>query len=157
MPTKSLPSSSPAPANPVRRRISTATGPRSTIGAVALARRRHRITLAKFILPGAALLLLCTIAAWPEVERIEGGARTAIAHITGDITAARVTGATYHSVDAQGRPYTVTAATAQQDGPERVNLTLPKGDITLQNGYLAHGEGKTGRVHAAREPARPVA
>jgi len=144
MPTKSLPTSPSAAPPPVRRRISTATGPRSTLGAAALARRRHRITLAKFVLPGAALLLLCTIAAWPEVERIEGGARNAIAHLSGDITAARVTDATYHSVDAQNRPYTLTATTAQQDGPDRINLTSPKGDITLQNGTWLMVRAKQG-------------
>ncbi len=102
------------------------------------------ILVAKWLLPAAALVLLCTLAMWPEVERIETGARTAAAHLGGDITAARVTGAQYHSVDDHGRPYTLTAAIAQQDGPERVNLTTPKGDITLQNGTWMMVKAKQG-------------
>src|SRR5207249_6958059 len=47
---------------------------------------------------------------------------------------ARVTDARYHGVDEKGRPYTVTAATAQQDGPGRINLTVPKADVTLEDG-----------------------
>ena len=55
-----------------------------------------------------------------------------------------MTDARYHGVDDHGRPYTVTAATAQQDGPERVNLTTPKGDITLQNGTWLMVQSKLG-------------
>jgi lipopolysaccharide export system protein LptC len=143
MPTKPLPTPSLIPAKPVKRPISTATGPRSTLGAAALARRRHRITVAKFLLPGVALLLLVSLAVWPEVERIEAGAHAVVTRI-GDVAAARVTDATYHSVDAQGRPYTVTATIAQQDGPERINLTMPKGDITLQNGTWVMVKAKQG-------------
>jgi lipopolysaccharide export system protein LptC len=125
--------------------IATSSGPRGTLlGAAALARRRYRITLAKFALPAVALLLLSTIALWPEVERIETGARTRLAHLAGDVTAARVNIAQYHSVDAQGRPYTLTASVAQQDGPERINLTDPKGDMTLQNGAWIMVKAKQG-------------
>jgi lipopolysaccharide export system protein LptC len=109
-----------------------------------LARRRGRVTLAKFVLPAVALLLLCTVALWPEVERIEGGARKAVSHLAGDVTAARVSDAKYHSVDQNGRPYTLTATIAQQDGPERINLTAPKGDITLQNGTWLMVKAKQG-------------
>ena len=38
-----------------------------------------------------------------------------------------MTDARYRGVDEQGRPYTVTAATAQQVAPERVNLTDAEG------------------------------
>jgi lipopolysaccharide export system protein LptC len=120
------------------------TGPRRRADAADLARRRHMILLAKWALPALALALLCTIAAWPEVEQLETGARVAAAHIVGDVTAGRVTDAQYHSVDAQGRPYTLTATIAQQDGPERINLTTPKGDITLQNGSWMMVKAKQG-------------
>ena len=98
----------------------------------------------KWILPAVALALLGTIAAWPEVERIEAGARTAVSRFSGDVTAARVTNAQYHSVDVHGRPYTVTATIALQDGPERINLTAPKGDVTLQNGTWLMVKSKQG-------------
>jgi len=124
--------------------IAGASGPRRRARAADLARRRHLILLAKWILPATALVLLCTLAVWPEIERIEAGARTAAAHVSADVAAARVTDAQYHSVDDHGRPYTVTAAIAQQDGPERVNLTTPKGDITLQNGTWMMVKAKQG-------------
>jgi len=102
------------------------------------------ILLAKWILPLAALLLLCTLALWPEVERIESGARAAATQFSADVTRARVTDAQYHSVDQHGRPYTLTAAIAVQDGPERINLTTPKGDITLENGTWMMVKAKQG-------------
>ena len=52
--------------------------------------------------------------------------------------------ARYHGIDEKGRPYTLTAATAQQDGPERVNLTIPKGDITLEDGTWLMLQAKQG-------------
>jgi lipopolysaccharide export system protein LptC len=124
--------------------ITGAGGRRRKADAADLARRRHVIVLAKWVLPVVALALLGTIAAWPEVERIEAGARTAASRFSGDVTAARVTDARYHSVDVHGRPYTVTATIALQDGPERINLTMPKGDVTLQNGTWLMVKAKQG-------------
>ena len=137
----------PAPRAPDRRAarqmIATAANPRRRVTAAGLARRRQMITLAKWSLPVLALLLLCTIALWPELQQIEAGARTAT-RIAGDIAAARLTDAYYHSVDEHGRPYTLSASIAQQVGPERVNLTLPKGDITLENGSWIMVKAKQG-------------
>jgi lipopolysaccharide export system protein LptC len=99
-----------------------------------LARRRIVITLTKWLLPTFALLLLSTIALWPQIDRAKDSARIAFQRMGGEVGGARLTDAHYHGVDDRGRPYTVTAATAQQDGPERINLTVPKGDITLQDG-----------------------
>jgi lipopolysaccharide export system protein LptC len=144
MPTHPLPTGSAFPTRAARRLIGRDTGPHRRADAAELARRRHLILLAKWLLPAAALGLLCTLALWPEVERIETGARTAAGRLSADITAARVTQAQYHSVDDHGRPYTLTASIAQQDGPERVNLTTPKGDITLQDGTWMMVKAKQG-------------
>jgi lipopolysaccharide export system protein LptC len=144
MPSRPLPIRSPAASRAGRELFAGTAGPRRRADAAELARRRHMILLAKWLLPAVALGLLSTIAAWPEVERIESGARIAVKHLAGDVTAARVTDAQYHSVDDHGRPYTLTAAIAQQDGPERVNLTTPKGDITLENGTWMMVKAKQG-------------
>jgi lipopolysaccharide export system protein LptC len=101
------------------------------------------ILLAKWLLPATALALLCSLALWPEVEQVQTSVRTAASRL-GDVTAARVTGAQYHSVDDHGRPYTVTAEIARQNGPERIDLTAPKGDITLQNGTWLMVKAKQG-------------
>jgi lipopolysaccharide export system protein LptC len=98
-----------------------------------LARRRFFVTVMKWLLPVLALGLLCTLVLWPEVERIQTNASRA-ARFVGDISAARLTDPSYHSVDEHNQPYTLTAKVAQQAGQGRVNLTQPKGDITLQNG-----------------------
>jgi lipopolysaccharide export system protein LptC len=99
-----------------------------------LARRRIVITLTKWLLPAAALLLLATVALWPQLDRARDTARIAFQRMGQEVGGARVTDARYHGVDEKGRPYTVTAATAQQDGPDRINLTVPKADITLEDG-----------------------
>src|SRR5665213_718575 len=109
-----------------------------------LARRHFVITLTKWLLPAGALMLLASIALWPEFERATEQARLSFGRISNEVDGARLTDARYRGVDEQGRPYTVTAATAQQQGPDRVNLTQPKGDITLQDGTWVMLQSKQG-------------
>ncbi len=109
-----------------------------------LARRRLVITLTKWFLPTAALLLLATIALWPEIDRMQDSTLIAFKRVTDEMGGATVVNARYRGVDNQGRPYTLTAATAQQDGPDRINLTTPKGDITLSNGTWLMVHSKKG-------------
>ena len=99
-----------------------------------LARRHALITLTKWLLPVGALALLASIALWPEFDRAADQTRVSFRHLTNEVEGARLTDPRYRGVDEQGRPYTVTAETAQQAGPERINLTTPKGDITLKDG-----------------------
>jgi lipopolysaccharide export system protein LptC len=99
-----------------------------------VARRRFMIMLAKYTLPSVALMLLALIALWPEFQRMIGHARLNMAHISGEVEGGKLIDARYNGIDEKGRPYTVTAATAWQIDPERVGLTMPKGDITLENG-----------------------
>jgi lipopolysaccharide export system protein LptC len=131
------------------------SGPQRTMGAAVArmrrpptpgreARRRLFILLSKFLLPVAALALLVTIAMWPELQRATDKARIAMRQVSGEVQGATLTDAVYHGVDDHGRPYTLTAATAQQVGPERINLTIPKGDITLANGTWLMVQAKDG-------------
>jgi lipopolysaccharide export system protein LptC len=99
-----------------------------------IARRRFLITVTKWILPLGAMGLLALIALWPEIDRATSKARLAMNHITGELDGGKLVNARYNGVDEKGRPYTVTAATARQMSPERVVMTMPKGDITLENG-----------------------
>jgi len=99
-----------------------------------LLRRRLLITTTKFILPMIGLALLATIALWPELDRANNAARIALRQLAGEVDGGQVIDAHYHGVDDQGRPYTLTAATATQDGPAKFNLTQPYGDMSLQNG-----------------------
>jgi lipopolysaccharide export system protein LptC len=109
-----------------------------------LMRRRVLITLTKWLLPLAALGLLTTVALWPELDRAKEQARLAIGRVSGEVEGGRLVEARYHGVDEKGRPYTLTAATAHQLSPERVDLTSPKGDITLENGTWLMLQAKDG-------------
>ena len=109
-----------------------------------LARRHIAITLTKFLLPALALALLSSIALWPEFDRARDEARQAFRRISSQVDGAQLIDAHYHGLDDKGRPYTLTAATAQKVSPERVNLTTPKGDITLQNGTWLMLQAKQG-------------
>lgn len=97
-----------------------------------MARRHLFITLTKWLLPLGALLLLASIALWPEIGHMRDTVRIAVEQTSAG--GATLTDARYHGTDDHGRPYTVTASTAQQDGPDRINLTAPRADITLTDG-----------------------
>ncbi len=99
-----------------------------------LARRRWGVGIAKRLLPVAALALLASIALWPEFARETSRARLAYRRDAVAAQSGMMTQASYHGVDERGRPYTMTAAQAHQISPERVNLTEPKGDVTLESG-----------------------
>ncbi len=133
------------PPRPPARQLIAASGTalRHRLSHADIARRRVMVTLTKWTLPVVALALLCTLALWPEVERIQSKAQTAMRFL-GDISAARLTDPRYHSVDEHNQPYTLTASMAQQVGPDRINLTLPKGDITLQSGSWVMVDSKQG-------------
>jgi lipopolysaccharide export system protein LptC len=99
-----------------------------------IARRRFLITATKWMLPMAAMGLLALIALWPEISDTTIKARLSLAHVSGEVDGGKLIDARYNGLDEKGRPYTITAATAWQIDAERVGLTLPKGDITLENG-----------------------
>jgi lipopolysaccharide export system protein LptC len=109
-----------------------------------IARRRFLITLTKWVLPLAAMTLLAMIALWPEIDAATTKARLAINHVSGEIEGGKLVDARYKGLDEKGRPYTITAATAWQIDTEKVGLTLPKGDITLENGTWLMLSAKTG-------------
>lgn len=109
-----------------------------------MARRRLMIRVIKWLLPAVALALLSSLALWPELNHATDAARLAFGQVTGNIGQARLIDARYHALDDRGRPYTVTAAVAQQDGPNRIDLTKPKGDITLTNGTWLMLQAKQG-------------
>src|SRR6476469_9556436 len=145
MSVRPLPARQPPPRRPGRQLVAaTASRVRQPPSPGGLARRRLVISLTKWLLPAAALLLLAVIALWPQFDRLRDSARIALQRAASEVGGATVTDAQYRGVDDQGRPYTLTATTAQQDGPDRVNLTTPKGDITLSNGTWLMVHSKLG-------------
>lgn len=109
-----------------RRRIPSARG---------IAVRRFAVISAKWLLPLLALALLTLVALWPELTRVSDEGRVAFRRMFGAAAdSATLVEPHYHGADERGRPYTLTADTATQAGPERVNLVAPKGDATLEGG-----------------------
>jgi lipopolysaccharide export system protein LptC len=99
-----------------------------------LVRRRWMVAVAKRLLPVAALALLSLVALWPEIANQTDRARLTYRRGGVESQSGQLTDATYHGVDSRDRPYTMTASIAQQVTPERINLTDPKADMTLESG-----------------------
>jgi len=110
-----------------------------------LVRRRATLTAVKWLLPLGALLLLGAVALWPELNRIIGSSRLAMRGLAAvELGTGRMVAPRYRGVDARGRPYTVTADSAKEAGPERIDLVAPKGDVVMQNGAWLMLEGRDG-------------
>ena len=72
----------------------------------------------KWILPVAALLLLVSIATWPEIDRSMNSARMGLKQLAQvQMDSGRMIGPRYHGVDGHNRPYMITADEAQQISP----------------------------------------
>lgn len=125
---------------PRGERLMNAAPRRAIAGA---ARRSTSVRLAKRLLPVVALGLLSLVALWPELgrdERSRFALRTrGLEPQTGQLTDVR-----YSGVDERDRPYTMTASTAHQVSPERVNLTSPKGDVSLESGAWLMAQARRG-------------
>lgn len=110
-----------------------------------IARRRILVNLTKWLLPVAALLLLASIALWPEIARVRDQGRIAFRRaFSVEPDSGRMKQARYRGVDERGRPFAVTADTAMQAGPVRIDLTEPKGDLVTENGSWVMVEAHEG-------------
>lgn len=93
------------------------------------------LTLTKWLLPLGALLLLASIALWPEIARLKDQGRITIRRaFSMEPDSGRMKEPRYRGVDERGRPYTITADSALQPGPLRIDLVEPKGDLVPENG-----------------------
>jgi lipopolysaccharide export system protein LptC len=99
-----------------------------------IARRRWFVAIAKVLLPMLALALLATIALWQDLTNNSARARFSYRRGGLDGAVGLILEPRYHGVDERNRPYTVTAASGRQNGPERFDLVEPKADVTLENG-----------------------
>ena len=132
------------------RLASSRTLSRTVPKAKRIKRRRTVILTTKWLLPVCALLLLGSIAAWPELERARDAGRVAFRRVFSiDPDAARLTEPRYRGVDERSRPYTITADSGQQvgqasDGSERIKLVEPRGDTTMENGGWVYVRSKDG-------------
>lgn len=110
-----------------------------------IARRRVVVTLTKWLLPVAALALLSSVALWPEIARVRDQGRIAFRRaFSVEPDSGRMKQARYRGVDERGRPFTVTAESALQNGPVRIDLTDPKGDLVTESGSWVMVEARDG-------------
>ncbi len=114
-----------------------------------MARRQALVRLAKLGLPAAALVLLCLLMFWQELEGKEG--RLSFRRGPGIVAEAlQITAPLYQGLDEANRPYTVTARLARQQpgavepGAEIVDLEAPRADITLTDGAWLLIESRDG-------------
>ena len=108
----------------------------SRVTAEDFVRRSQKVSALKRLLPAAGLLLLAALVAAPELRSGPDANRVAyhINSTTAALPASKLFGAKYHGTDQQGQPYTVTADSAVELGPDNVTLAAPMGDITLKSG-----------------------
>lgn len=119
--------------------------PRPSPAPARFVRRRAVVTWVKRLLPVLALLLLASVAVWPELAKVSETGRIAFRRTFGVMPdAVRMLEPRYRGIDERNRPYTVTADTALQSGPLRVDLSGPKGDIVLENGSWLYVEAREG-------------
>jgi lipopolysaccharide export system protein LptC len=110
-----------------------------------IAMRRFTVLLAKLFLPLLALLLLASIAVWPEIARLTESGRLAFRRaFSVEPDSGRMLQPHYHGLDERGRPYTLTATWAYQNGPNRIDMGDPKGDMVLESGAWLQVEARNG-------------
>ena len=99
------------------------------------ARRRMLLLWTKWLMPMAALLLLGSIAAWPEINRALYASRAAYRQVAAvNLDTGKMLGVRYRGLDARGRPYMITADEARQTGPDQIDLVHPIADTLTQSG-----------------------
>ncbi len=137
----------PLPAGLARDALPVAAQTAAAGWATAAPRRmrpRLRVRIVKYALPLGALALLSSIALWPELTRTVENGRATWRQLTMINGSGQMLHPRYHGLDGRERPYTVSAETAERDGPDRINMHLPVGDVSLQNGTWLLVRAKTG-------------
>ncbi|GBR46999.1 LPS export ABC transporter periplasmic protein LptC [Neokomagataea thailandica] len=110
-----------------------------------LARRRTVVAFAKKALPTLAILLLISIAAWPEVTHLVSQNRAAMREMARlRVESGNMEDAIYRGLDEHQRPYTISARITHQEGPDRVDLTNPVADIMLPDAGWAQIQADRG-------------
>ena len=130
-------------------RLSTTARVRNPPTRRSLVSRRRTVQWTKRVLPVLAMLLLASVALWPEISRQFDNARYTYRSggLSADVQAGKLLNVQYHGQDSRNRPYTVTADAALQAGADRTDLVRPKGDALSQNGSWTYGESLRGVYH----------
>ena len=146
LPEQGIPAGEPSAAT-ARRRMSVQDQPRARRppSEHEQARRRMLLLWTKWLLPVGALLLLGSIAAWPELNRSLSASRSAYHQVAAvNLDTGRMLGARYRGLDAHNRPYMITADEARQVGPDRIDLVRPIADTLTQSGTWVMIQARNG-------------
>jgi lipopolysaccharide export system protein LptC len=124
----------PTPLHPktVRHFIENLSRPRAPLDAKKLARRRSQVALAKRLLPTLAVLLLASVALWPEIDRTADHARSTFEKLGAASTQAMyMSKPHYRGVDQRNEPYTITAKSMGEPVQGQFDLIAPMADLFL--------------------------
>lgn len=106
--------------------------------------RRWMVAIAKRVLPLVALGLLAVVALYPELAGDAERNRISYRRVAVTPEGGQLIEARYQGVDEAGRPFTVTAKTVRQVGPDRTDLEAPKADMELPSGAWLMVESRQG-------------
>ena len=91
----------------------------------------------KILLPALAVALVLMVVIWPQLKLYEGPFRIRVSDIPLDrADSLTMLNARYEGVDSDNQPFYLTADQAIQSSEDKdlIDLEMPKGDITLQDG-----------------------
>lgn len=107
--------------------------------------RRIGVRAAKLGLPVLALLLLGSVALWPEIARMSERGRLSFRRVFSvEAESGRMLQPRYRGISENGRPYTLTADWATQASQNRVDLGDPVGDMVLESGNWLQAKSQRG-------------
>ena len=95
------------------------------------------VSLAKLVLPTAAIALIAAVLVWPQLQSREGGFSLGFADLSiGEAERLRMVNPRYTGLDQNNLPYEVTAEAANQNSPKAddIGLEKPKADMVLSDG-----------------------
>ena len=123
----------------------TTARPRQAPSPRRIALRRVMLTAVKLGLPALALLLLTSIAMWPQIANLVDSTRVSFRRTFAvDPDSGRMLRPHYRGIDQRGRPYTLTADWANQVEPSRIDMGAPKGDMITESGNWVMVQGRDG-------------
>lgn len=115
------------------------------------------VTWMKLLLPALACALVILVVAWPQLVPDDSGFQLeAIDDIAQQAETLSMLNAKFNGFDEEKRPFTITADVAsQQPGDaDKINLVLPKADITLTNDEWLAVTANKGRYERAEQQLR---